>query len=355
MLSTIKGIRIDAVATGVPTKWVSLEEQFAVEGSGYDEKTIKKFIKNIGVEGRYVSVEKQTCSDLCFAAADKVLTEKRIDRDRIGVIVYVTQSEDYVTPSTAFVLQHRLNIGRNCIAFDINLGCSGYVCGLNVVASLMMQCNAEYGLLMCGETGTRDSNPCSKKLKENEDMMFGDAGSATLLVKDTSAPDMHFMTKSDGNGYKALMRPWGGFRNPIKLREVSYMDGIAVFNFSTEEAPQLILDLMSDQGTTAEDYDYLVLHQANKLIMKQIGKKAGFPEEKNIRSIDVFGNTSSASIPTSLVKNLADSSNGKKRFILCGYGIGLSWSAVDCYIDEKDIFQLVKTDEYFEDGFQKEE
>ena len=355
MFTTIKGIRIDAIATGVPNKWVSLEEQFGYEGSGFDEKTLKKFVKNTGVEGRYISVKKQTCSDLSFAAADKILTEKGIDRNKIGVLVYVSQSEDYRTPATAFVLQYRLNIGIDCIAFDINLGCSGYVSGLNVVASLMLQCNAEYGLLMCGETGSRDDNPCSKESKDNEDILFGDAGSATLLVKDSEAPDMHFLTRSDGSGFKALIRPWGGFRNPVKLREVEYMDGIAVFNFSTEEAPQLINDLMSKLDSTAEDYDYLVLHQANKLIMKQIAKKTGFPEEKSLKSIDVFGNTSSASIPTAIVRNLADSDNGKKRFMLSGYGIGLSWCAVDCYIDERDIFPLVQTDEYFEDGFQKED
>ena len=355
MFSTIKGIRIDAVATGVPNRWISLEEQFGHEGSSFDEKTIRKFVKNTGVEGRYISVEKQTNSDLCYAAAEKILKEKNIDRNKIGVVIYVTQTPDYRQPATALVLQARLNIGINCIAFDVNLGCSGYVYGLNVISSLMLQSKAEYGLLMCGETGSRDNTPSSKSAEDNEDIMFGDAGSATLLVKDDNASDMYFMSRSDGSRFKALIHPWGYFRNPVKLRDAAYMDGIAVFEFSTEEAPQLICDLMSELNTTSDDYDYLVLHQANKLIMKQIAKKTGFPEEKSLKSIDVFGNTSSASIPTALVRNLADSSNGKKRFLLSGYGIGLSWSAVDCYIDEKDIFGLVQTDEYFEDGYQTQE
>ena len=104
--------------------------------------------------------------------------------------------------------------------------------------------------------------------------------------------------------------------------------------------------------TTAEDYDYLVLHQANKLIMKQIEKKTGFPEEKSLKSIQKFANTSSASIPTALVNNLAETNTGVKHFLLSGFGIGLSWSAVDCYIDTEDILPLVMTDEYFEDGYQ---
>ena len=197
MLSTISGIRIGAVAVGVPTKWVSLEEQFGFEGSGMDERTLKKFIKNTGVEGRFVSVTQQTNSDLCCAAAEKLLTEKQIDRNKIGFLIYVSQTFDYRQPATSLVLQHRLNIGIDCMAFDIGLGCSGYVYGLNVIGSLMMQSKAEYGLLLCGETGTRDII-CGKDVSNNEDILFGDAGSATLLVRDPACPDMIFMSKSDG-------------------------------------------------------------------------------------------------------------------------------------------------------------
>ena len=352
MHSKVRGIRIGAVAVGVPDRWLSLDEQFGYEGSGIDEKTLRKFKKNTGVEGRFVSNEKQTNSDWCYASAEKILSEKNIDRNKVGVLVYITQTADYREPATAMVLQHRLGIGTDCMVFDINLGCSGFVYGLNVVGSMMMQCNAAYGLLMCGETAGREKIPGDQAEADTEKILFGDAGSAALLIKDPDAPDMNFMSKSDGNGFKALIDPWGFYRNPIKLRKVDGMDGVAVFNFSTNEAPELINDLMREMNTTAEDYDYLVLHQANKLIMKQIEKKTGFPEEKSLKSIDYFANTSSASIPTALVHNLADAGEGKARFLMSGFGIGLSWSVVDCYIDKKDILPLVKTNEYFEDGYQ---
>ena len=340
MYSRIKGIGIDAVAVGVPDRWMSLDDQFGYEGSGIDEKKLRKFKKSVGVEGRFVSTEKQTNSDWCCAAAEKILNEKSIDRNKIGVMVYVTQTADYREPATAMVLQHRLHIGTECIAFDINLGCSGFVYGLNVVGSIMMQCNAEYGLLMCGETGGREKIPDVKPAADTDKILFGDA------------ENMYFMSRSDGNGFRALIDPWGFYRNPVKLREVSSMDGVAVFNFSTNETPELINDLMKELNTSSEDYDYLVLHQANKLIMSQIEKKTGFSPEKSLKSIDVFANTSSASIPTALVHNLAGSDKRKSHFLLCGFGIGLSWSVVDCYIEEKDILPLVKTDKYFEDGYQ---
>ena len=352
MHSVIKGIKIDAVAVGVPNKWMSLDEQFGFEGSGIDGKTLKKFKKNVGVEGKFLSTEKQTNSDWCYAAAESILNKKNIDRNKIGVLVYITQTADYREPATAMVLQHRLNIGTDCMVFDINLGCSGFVYGLNVVGSMMMQCEAEYGLLMCGETASRTKIPGEKPSVDSDDMLFGDAGSAALLKKDETAHDMHFMSKSDGNRFKALIDPWGFYRNPVKLKNVPSMDGVAVFNFSTEEAPALINDLMDALHTTPDDYDYMVLHQANKLIMSQIEKKTGFPEEKSLKSIKRFANTSSASIPTALVNNLTEIREGETHFLLSGYGIGLSWSVVDCYFDTADILPLIMTDEYFEDGYQ---
>lgn len=352
MHSVIKGIKIEAIAAGVPNRWLSIEEQFGYEGSGIDERTLKKFKKSTGVEGRYVSNEKQTNSDWCCAAADKILSDKKIDRNKVGVLVYVTQTADYREPATAMVLQHRLKVGIDCIVFDINLGCSGFVYGLNVVGSLMMQSDVEYGLLMCGETGGREKIPGKNAEADTEKMLFGDAGSAALLVKDKNAPDMNFMSKSNGDGFKALIDPWGFYRNPVKLRNINGMDGVAVFNFSTNETPELINDLMKCMHTSSEDYDYLVLHQANKLIMKQIEKKTGFPEEKSLKAIDKFANTSSASIPVAMVHNLAGSEDSPAHFLLSGFGIGLSWSAVDCYINKKDILPLVETDEYFVDGYQ---
>ena len=352
MYSEIKGIKIDAIALGVPNKWISLEEQFGNPNSGIDNKKLMKFIKNTGVEGRYVSTVKQTNSDWCYAAANNILDYKGIDRNQVGIIVYVTQTADYQQPATSLVLQHRLGIGTNCVAFDINLGCSGFIYGLNVVSCLMIQCGAEYGLLMCGETGGRDKIPGDRPNFNTEYMLFGDAGSAALLKRDENAPNMNFMLKSNGNGFKALINPWGFYRNPIELKKVSPMDGIAVFNFSTNEAPELINDLMKEMHTTSVDYDYLVLHQANKMIMEQIEKKTGFPSEKSLKSINKFANTSSASIPTALVYNLANKGEGLVHFLLSGFGIGLSWGAVDCYIDKKDIFPLIETDDYFEDGYQ---
>lgn len=352
MRSDLKGIKILAIAASVPDRWVSLDEQFAYEGSVIEEKTLKRRKKSTGIEGRYVSNNKQTNSDWCFAAAEKILSELSIDRNRVGVVVYVTQTADYQQPATALVLQHRLGIGDNCIVFDINLGCSGYVYGLNVVSSLLMTSNAEYGLLMCGETASRPKRFDVDDDSEVDDMIFGDAGSATLLTKDHDTGNMCFLSKSDGSRFRTLIHPWEFYRNPIRMGKNSVMDGIDVFNFSTQEVPELIKELMVEMKTTPDDYDYIILHQANKLIMQRIEKKTGFYEEKSLKSIAEFANTSSASIPLTIVHNLVGQDLKTYRVLMCGYGIGLSWSVVDCYLDKTVIIPLVKTSEYFEDGFQ---
>lgn len=133
------------------------------------------------------------------------------------------------------------------------------------------------------------------------------------------------------------------------------MDDIAVFNFAVSEVPDMLNAYMRQQGTTPEDYDKLVLHQANKLIMKQIAKKTGFPMEKVAISLDTFANTSSASIPITLVKEYGEElSDEKKRFLCCGFGVGLSWGAVEINIAPKNILPLIHTDEWFDDGYPEE-
>ena len=349
MRSLIKGIEIAAVAAAVPMTWLSLEEQF-----GKDEaaaKNVKKFSKSTGVKGRYLCGPRQTTADLCCAAAEKILSEKNIDRDKIGIVVLVTQTEDYRSPASATVLQYRLGIGRSCIAFDVNLGCSGFTSGLNIAGSLLMQSDAEYALLMCGDTSAREKDPSNAMFSSNlEKMLFGDSGTATLLHKNSSAEDMLMLSETDGSRFRTILVPYEWYRNPKMGDEVIMMDGVEVFNFSTEKAPEMIRQVMAEMNTRPEDYDCLVLHQANKMIIDRIAKLTGFDDNKTLRSIDTFGNTSSGSIPDTLVNSFGSAEGGTLRCIMCGYGVGLSWSAVDCRIDENNILELVRTDEYFDDG-----
>lgn len=306
MQSIIKGVRLGGLSAAVPERQVSLKEQCANgELGNIDEAVIQKFTKRTGVAGRYLAHERQTSSDLCCAAAKQLLDEKKIDKEQIGVLVYVTQTADYRSPATAAVMQYRLGIGKECIAFDVNLGCSGFTCGLNIAGSLLEKSDTKYALLLCGETPARERNRKEPTFASNADkMLFGDAGTALLLEKDENAPDLRILSKTDGSGYQAIIIPYQWYRNPVKGQgAMNIMDEIEVFNFSTSKAPALILELMKIAGKTVKDYDCLVLHQANLFIMNRIAKLTGFEKEKMLTSIEAFANTSCASIPVTLVHN----------------------------------------------------
>lgn len=350
MYSTIKNVRIIGMAAAVSSKWDSVREI-----SNESETIIKKFIKTTGVEGRYSAGPKQCTSDFCYVATEKILKEKKIDREKIGVVVFVTQTSDYSIPATACLLQDRLRLSKDCIAFDVNLGCSGFTYGLTILSSLLMCSQSKYGLLLAGDTSAREkSQKERKKFGHSAELLFGDSGTATLIEK-TEADDIFVSSNTDGAGYKAIISPYGGFRNPDRPKSEkpgTHMDEIAVFNFATTEASNQINDFMKRTKTTSDDYDCLVLHQANMMIMKRIGKKTSFPTEKVLVSLNKFGNTSSSSIPITLVDMYGNrQDNHVINALCCGFGVGLSWSTIAFPINLNDIYPLVHTDDYFVDGY----
>ena len=354
MYSELKDVKVIGMAAAVSNTWDSVRE-LSTEG----EAVINKFIKTTGVEGRYSASPRQCTSDFCFAAAEKVLAEKKIPREEIGVLVFVTQTSDYHIPATACVLQNRLGLSTSCIAFDVNLGCSGFTYGINIVGSLLMSTQTKYGLLLAGDTSAREKSPkYKKKIGHSAELLFGDSGTATL-IENTASDSILVSSHTDGKGFKAIIDPFDGFRNadrPASETPGTHMDEIEVFNFATSEATAQINAYMEKQEKNPEDYDCLVLHQANLMILKRIGKKTGFPKEKVLVSLSRFGNTSSSSIPITLVDKYGECDEERMINALCsGFGVGLSWSTVALPINVKDIFPLVHTDEFFDDGYPREE
>lgn len=355
MFSKIDGVKVSGVAAAVSGKWESVQEI----STDRDEANIKRFIKKTGVEGHYSASQRQTTSDFCYAAAQALLKHKQISPDEVGVLVFVSQSSDYRIPATACVLAHRLGLAKNCIAFDVNLGCSGYVYGLNIAASVMRTCETRYGLMLAGDICAREFSAKKQyRAAHSSTLLFGDAGSATLLEK--SGDDaLQVAMATDGDGYQAIIAPYMGWRNPDcppGRGNDAQMDDIAVFNFATSEAPAQLNEYMARLQKTEKDYDCLVLHQANLMIMKQIAKKTGFPLEKMPISMRRFANTSSASIPVTLVDLYGENQEKKEICALCcGFGVGLSWGSMELRLDTRDILPLVHTDEYFRDGFNLED
>ena len=354
MYSVLKDIRVVGMAAAVSNTWDSVRE---ISNEG--DAIIKKFIKTTGVEGRYSANPRQCTSDFCFAAAEKIISEKGIDKNEIGVLVFVTQTADYGIPATACVLQNRLGLSKSCLAFDVNLGCSGFTYGMTILGSLLMNTQSKYGLLLAGDTSARElSQKKRAKVGHSAELLFGDSGTATLVEKNPSDKIL-VSSHTDGAGYQAIIAPYGRFRNPDRPEnEVpgTRMDEIAVFNFASSEATDQINDYMNVTKTTPDDYDCLVLHQANLMIMKRIGKKTAFPAEKVLISLNKFANTSSSSIPITLVYKYGDLQEDKIiNALCCGFGVGLSWSTIALPINVKDIYPLVHPDDYFVDGYPHDE
>lgn len=305
------------------------------------EKERNTLIKTIGVEKKRHANKGTTTSDLCFVAANKLIDKLSWDKSEIDLLIFVSQSRDYIIPATAGLLQERLGLPKTCIAFDISLGCSGYVYGLSVIGSMMATGAIKKGLLLTGDISTLNTSYKDKSAFP----LFGDAGTATAVELNMDAPSMKFNLQTDGSGYDAIIIPDGGIRNFVdkdtsfeyhKISDGIYqnnlsiiLDGIKVFNFSLREVKPNVLKLLKDNDMSVDDIDYLVLHQANLLMNETIRKQLKIPAEKVPYSLKDYGNTSSASIPLTIVTSLMENVTADRyNMLLSGFGVGLSWGSV---------------------------
>lgn len=332
-IATSTGTRIAGISACVPSRKVSNRE--------YGQLTDKErdlMIKTIGIEHRRIAEPGQTTSDLCYDATVKLLDELGWQPEDINVLVFVTQTPDYITPATSVLLQDRLGLPHSCLAFDINLGCSGYMYGLSVVNGLLNQFSSGKALLLVGDV----SSYCVSEQDKSTAPIFGDAGTATAIETTGSDQDrMIFNLQSDGSGYDHIMIKDGGMRNPVNEESLQYKEydnnvfrndlhlilkGIDVFNFSIREVPGNIRALLEHESMTADDVDYFIFHQANLLINETVRKKLKLPEEKVPYTLKEFGNTSSATIPLTMVHCLQEAlQRYETRLVLSGFGVGLSW------------------------------
>jgi len=325
----------------------------------FGAEEVDKFIAMTGITQTRRTAEHQTASDLAYAAASHLLKKKSILAEEIGALVFGTTSPDYRRPASAFIIQKRLGLSVDTAVFDINLGCSSLIYGLQVVASMMNSSNIKKALLLLGETASKTTNPDDRA----SIMIVGDTGVALLLEKAEDAKPVTSLVRSDGNGYRYLIVPGGGYRNLNASQAVevcqdgnkrslhnSFMMGTSVFTFTISDVPRLLKDYLEITGTTVDDYGAFAFHQANLYILKQIAKKVKIPIEKMLLSIDRYGNTSGASPIVSLCDAYGDTEGAKLKTMLCGFGVGLSWGVTSFVLNTSDIFPVIEDDSIFEEG-----
>ena len=352
----IQGASIEGIVCACPThvfENVSFSDKFG-------EKYVKKNIRMTGIERFRVCNSEQTASDLCYIAAKSLLEKIDWNLEDIGVLVFVTQFPDYQAPATAFVLQHRLGIPTSCVCFDVNLGCSGYVVGLQTVASLLKGSNKKKGLLLCGDTGSKNINLDNKSTA----LLFGDAGSATAISMDgPSSFDCAQMSK--GDSFKAIYNPNSGYRffgnNPSWSKSVDHqrgyvgvsdavMKGDEVFEFTMKDVTTLFSNYFEATGTSPASFDFFIFHQAQQFILDNLALFCEIAPEKVLTSLKDFGNTSVASIPLTLCNARAEFDLQEDlNVFMSGFGIGLSYGLVTTTLNPAVLYPIIFSDEYYEE------
>lgn len=343
-------VRIAGIAAGVPQNIASNlhPTEDDVMSSEYSPED---YVKTTGVLERRVS-RVLTTSDLSYAAAERLISDLGWEKSEIEALIFVSQTPDYNLPATACILQDRLGLPKECYASDISLGCSGWVYGLSSVASLLASGMIKKALLLCGDAKKR-----FKMSNQLRDPLFGCAGTATAIefVEGEDGFKFHFGT--DGSGFDAIITPDGGCRKPVGINSFDFEDvdgkrlcrlqtrmkGMDVFSFGISAAPKTVKKLAEHFGFDYSLADYFVFHQANMKMNNMIVKKLKLPEEKVPTSMYNFGNTSSASIPLTIVSQLKGKFENKPtKFICCGFGVGLSWGTVFFETDNIIVSELVE-------------
>lgn len=314
-----------------------------------DEKERRTLIKTIGVEKKRFVSKGMLSSDLCYHAAVKLIEELKWDREEIDLLVFVSQTRDYLMPATACILQDRLKLSKNCLAFDVDMGCSGYIYGLSVISGLMSSGQLRKALLLTGEI----PSPNISYKDKSTFPLFGDAGAATAVEYKTAFPESCFNLQTDGSGHKAIHIPDGGMKNYpdpettfkeekiaegiIRNRAQIALDGMAVFNFSLREVAPNVKKLLNKASLSVQDIDYFVFHQANRIMNETIRKQLKVEPEKYLYSLKNFGNTSSASIPLTIVTEMDRQKIKEKslKVLMSGFGVGLSWGS--CIVEFENV------------------
>lgn len=328
---TYRNVGIKAMAACVPQKIAYNKDLISI----MPQDEVDKVVNSIGIIERRICDAEVFASDLCYKAAKKLMDDNDIEPSSIDMILFMSQGADYRIPATSCILQHRLGLSQDCAAMDLSLGCSGYVYGLSAAMAYASMDGINRVLLLDGEAFSKIINPRDKVNVP----LYGDAGTATLIEKG-NFEDSTFILHSDGSGEDAVKIP-AGMRMPISedsLKETErengnfrndlevYMDGMEVFNFAVRVVTKGVKDILKFKGLTIQDLDFIVFHQSNRMMTDFFVKLLKANPEKIPYCIDRFGNTSSASIPLTIVSELRDKLIEPHKVALCGFGAGLSWA-----------------------------
>ena len=328
------GIRIRGMLSVVPANVRTIDDLAARYGTG----EAKRLVEATGVEKVRLVSPGQTTVDLVEHAGRRLLAQLGVSPGDVQGVILVSGFADFIVPASACMLQNRLGLPKQSMAFDVNLQCSGCPYGLAIAGGLLNLGLAQRILLFIANAPSLLVHPDDK----TSFPLFGDAAAAVLLESDPAANDfLGFDLGTDGAGWKNLLIAVGRCRYPTldqfsesapePLRCIAhpkhvYMNGARIFTFVLREVPGIAQRTLANAGVQAEAVDYYLFHQANKFILGHVIRKMELPEAKCPLSIDHFGNTSGA-LPILTACDALSAINRERELtaMFLGFGVGYSW------------------------------
>jgi len=354
--SSFNGVAVRGVVASVPPEERRIDDEVALFGG--NPRQIERIKKTVGLDRRRVAGPGTTAADLNERAARELLAATGVSDGSVDALICVTQTPEYPQPCDAAVLHGRLGFAKSCAAFDVNLGCSGYVYGLWLAHMMIASGGCARALVLAGDAVSRLTHPRDRAVAP----VFGDGGSATLVEAAEGAGNAWFDLRTDGAGYASLIVPAGGARRPadastrveaedqegnVRAPENLFMDGSEVFNFTLREEPAAVRAIAGQAGLELDAIDHFVFHQANRYILSNIAKRLKIdPAKVPMGTVERFGNQSSASIPAAIAGELAEAvTEGPARTVLLsGFGVGLSWASAILSLGGLEACRIVESE-----------
>jgi len=341
MILNFKGKRITDIVSVVPSQISRYEDE--IENYSFSKAKCMKLKDIMGFDEHRIAPDDVTASDLCEFAFNYLVENKELERESIDAMIFVTHTPDHFIPPTSLILHGKLGLKEDCLCFDFNHGCAGYIIGLQQAFMLLEQEGINKVALLNGDTLSRKIN----KKDRNSFPVVGDAGAATIVENDESAEEIKVFTKNRGKDAMVLKIPAGAFRMPsdeetakdIDMGDGNFrslndlnMEGASVFSFVQLEVPLMVDEILQVNNLSKDDIDFYMFHQPNRFMLEKLADKVGVPREKMPNNIvEKFGNSNSVTIPVNITYNLSDKlTNNDKMLKLClaGFGVGLTWASM---------------------------
>ncbi len=349
-------MKLAGLAACVPKNKVSTTEAH----KNFKPFDVDRIIGNTGVTEKREAEPGTTALDLCIKAADPLIEELGWERDSIDAVIFVSTSPDHIMPSSSYRAQHELGLGTRCLVFDVNLACSGFTHGMLVLNGLMASGVVKRALLLCGDMSSGLYRPRITEVEHRTDLanaiLFGDAGTATALDHEGDQLSA-YEYGADGSGYDQIIVPGGQARaywSPALFERVAdeegderrpidlVLRGPQILTFTMKRVPPLLNQLLEQANWTRDDVDVFALHQANKFMLNFLSRRAKMPADKVPLSLEEFGNTTSASIPLTMLTRCAERLTQPTKWLMMGFGVGLSWSGLAMDTDSITSVPLVE-------------